>query len=61
VLKIEVLATDESGHIVVDPSSGSRQVDPVAIDISRQYRWHAGRTREIAKSMWIRWRERLQA
>lgn len=61
VLRIEVLATGHPGRIVVDASSGRRQVDQAAIDYARTLRWNAGRTGGVPKDVWIRWGVRLQA
>jgi TonB family protein len=61
VLRIEVLATGEPGHIEIDVSSGSGQVDQAAIGYARIQHWYAGRINGVRKVMWIRWGVRLQA
>jgi TonB family protein len=61
VLRIEVLESGEPGRILVDASSGSRQIDQAAIDYARTLHWNAGRVNGTAQAIWIRWGVRLQA
>lgn len=61
VLRIEVLESGAPGRIEVDTSSGSRQLDQVAVDYARTQHWYAGRVKGVPHVMWIRWGVRLRA
>jgi len=61
VLRIEVLKDGLPGHIAVDVSSGSTQIDEAAMAYARAHRWEPAMAAGNAERMWIRWGVRLQA
>jgi TonB family protein len=61
VLRIEVSEAGAPTRVLVDTSSGSRQIDEAAVEFARAQHWYAGRISGRPHSMWIRWGVRLQA
>jgi TonB family protein len=61
VLRVEVLESGDPGRILVDASSGNRQIDQAAVEFARTQHWYAGRVNGRPRPVWIRWGVRLQA
>lgn len=61
VLNVEVLADGRVGQVQVDTSSGSDQIDQVAMEYARLLAWIPGRLHGMEERTWVRQGVRLAA